>query len=90
MNVMATTLPRSALSEARWPSWFVSVNSGAGPILGRVSPSAAASTPVSRAVANRTMRIAMPFAHRTLPTYAFSSFFNSLRKRQSVPWAMTF
>jgi hypothetical protein len=28
--------------------------------------------------------------HRHLPRYPFSSFFSSLRKRQSVPWAMSF
>jgi len=33
--------------------------------------------PVSRALANRTTRIAMLCARRTLPAYAFNSFFNS-------------
>ena len=28
--------------------------------------------------------------HGHLPHYSFNSFFNSVRKRQSVPWAMIF
>jgi hypothetical protein len=28
--------------------------------------------------------------HGDLPLYPFSSFFSSLKKRQSVPWAMSF
>src|SRR5262249_9436980 len=28
--------------------------------------------------------------HRHLPLYCFNSFFSSVRKRQSVPWALSF
>ena len=28
--------------------------------------------------------------HKHLPLYCFNSFLSSLRKRQSVPWAMSF
>ena len=31
-----------------------------------------------------------PYLHKPFPLYPFHSFFTSLRKRQSVPWAMSF